>query len=107
MNPQFLHLEDEKTNIFLESLLIDGEDTNDIDPVLSEIFSYYSGLHSNQDIKTREDITTFLNNILSLPKVVQETDSMIGDIMELEVEQAIKQLKLGKSPGSDGLTSSF
>ena len=50
MNPQFLHLEDEKANIFLESLLIDGEETSTIDPVLTEIFSYYLNLYSNQDI---------------------------------------------------------
>ena len=42
-----------------------------------------------------------------LPKVVQNTESMQGDITETEILKAIKQLRLGKSPGSDRLTSCF
>ncbi len=43
--PRFLHLEDEKPAQFLESLIINGKDEVDINPILSEIFTFYSDLY--------------------------------------------------------------
>ncbi len=52
----FLHLEDEKPAMFLKSLLINGKDENQIDLVLSQIFSFYSDLYQEQDTKTEDEI---------------------------------------------------
>ena len=103
----FLYLEDKKPVQFLESLLINGKDENQIDTVLMEIFSFYSDLYQEQDTKTKDEINAFLSAIPLLLKVVQNTESMQGDITETEILEAIKQLCIGKSPSSDGLTSSF
>ena len=107
MSPGFLHLEDDKPVQFLESLLINGKDENQIDPVLSEIFSFHSDLYQGRDTKTDDEINAFLHSIPSLPKVLQNTESMQLDITETEVLEAIRQLCMGKSPSSDGLMSSF
>ncbi len=45
MHPGFLYLEDEKPAQFLESLMINGKDEVDINPILSEIFTFYSNLY--------------------------------------------------------------
>ena len=49
----------------------------------------------------------FLEQIPSIPKVLENTDSMTFPIHHSEVEAAIKQLCPGKSPGSDGITANF
>ncbi len=107
MSPGFLHLEDTKMIGFLESLSINGKDTSDVGVVLSEINKFYTELYSNHDTCSDEDIQDFLDTIPSLPEVLLNTDEMTGDITVSEVENAIKQLHLGKSPGFDGLTAAF
>ena len=76
MRPGFLHLQDKKPAQFLKSLLINGKDENQIDSVLTEIFSFNSDLYQEQDTKTEDKIKAFLSAIPSLPKVVQNTESM-------------------------------
>ncbi len=49
MAPGFLHLEDDKTSLCLEELLINGHVTkNDVD-ILEEIHQFYSNLYSHQN----------------------------------------------------------
>ncbi len=60
-------------------------------------------LYSNHDMVTCE-IVDFLANI-EVPKLSSNVDSR--PISEAEVLTAIAKLKVGKSPGTDGLTAAF
>ncbi len=52
------------------------------------------------------EIKAFLHNIPSLPKM-HLTDSLVSPITGTKVESAIKKLRMGKAPGSDGLMADF
>ena len=67
MSPGFLYLEDLKSFSFLESLLINGTDDSNIDRVLSAIYAFYSDLYGQKDVKTVNEIKTFLDSIPSIP----------------------------------------
>ncbi len=107
MCPGFLHLEDIQPIPGLESLIVDGVSTMNLDVILSEMHSFYSDLYSNWDCVSDTEIKEFLNSIPSLPKVLEGTDDLISVISSDEVEAAIKQLWTGKAPGSNGLTADF
>ena len=107
MTPDFLYLEDIKTNFSLDSLLIDGEETLDLDMVLSEMYKFYSGLYSAEDLASEKEMDTFLLSLSDLPITVGDTSSMCQEITEKEIEMAIIELKSGKAPGSDRLTANF
>ena len=104
MVPGFLHLEDVKLLSGLESLLVKGKSTSNLDSILSEIFDFYLDLYSNQDTVSDATIADFLNSIPSLPRVWENTDELTFDISADEIETAIKQLCPRKSLGCDGLT---
>ncbi len=57
------------------------------------------------DTKSTMEILCFLRD-LDLPSVMS-TESLVGPITFQEVEDAIKKLRVGKSPGSDNLTAVF
>ncbi len=107
MTPDFLYLEDIKTNFSLDLLLIHGEETSDLDIVLSEMHKFYSGLYSAEHLASDEEMDAFLLSLLNLPTTVGDTSSMCQEIMEKEIEMAIIDLKSGKVPGSDGLIANF
>lgn len=56
---------------------------------------------------TDNEIDLFLQKIPSIPHVSLATDDLLSPMTVTEVEDAIKKLCLGKTPGSDGLTSEF
>ena len=107
MPPDLLHLEDVKQTTFLESLRLDNTVTSDVTQILHEITVFFSDIYSKQDSVNAEEIDTFLSTLSSLPKVLDDTMAMTVEISEQEVEEAIKQLKGDKAPGSDGLTAAF
>ncbi len=75
--------------------------------VLTAITEFYTDLYSCQDKHSNEEISKFLDEILSLPKVKQDTSQLIQPISKKEIEAAIKSLRPGKAPGCDRLTSKF
>ena len=107
MSLKFLHLEDTKGTPMLESLMIDGEITSDVGDILAELHTFYKDLYGCHDSKMDIEIEHFLNSLTCIPEVIGDTSNMIGEIMHSEVEKAIKSLRLGKSPGSDGLIADF
>ncbi len=107
MTSQFLHLEDIKQNAFLETLQINDSLISDITIVLSEINTFYSDLYSCKDQVTELEIDKFLNSLINLPHIVDDTTAQRMEISEKEVEKAIDTLKSRKAPGSDELTTAF
>ena len=81
MSPGFLHLEDIQPVPGLESLIVDGVSTTNLDVILSEMHSFYSDLYSNWDCVSDMEIKEFLNSIPSLPKVLENTDDYIHNIL--------------------------
>ncbi len=55
----------------------------------------------------KKQIQDFLNGITSLPRITHEIHTLVGPITSKEVQDAIKHLCTGKSPGCDLLTSDF
>ncbi len=107
-NKKFLHLEDVKRNNPLDCLKTkDGTECHDMESTLEILHDFYSNLYSSKDKQTSAvDIEAFLNKIESLP-CLSFMPELIGPITATEVESAIKRLRLGKAPGSDGLTVDF
>ncbi len=90
------HLKDSDGNI----KSTDGE-------ILEIAGEFYQKLYSSKNI-TNEKISEYLDNI-DLDKKLTNAEKMMCDekITIKEVENVIKNLKPGKSPGCDGLTTEF
>ncbi len=61
-------------------------------------------MYKEQNKHSPDDIESFLS-ALDLPQMTVET--VVGPIMEEEVQAAIMKLKPSKAPGSDGLMAGF
>ncbi len=107
MSPHFLHLEDNKNCFPLESLIINGVEQKDTSLVLDEIYSFYSSLYSENDLKSALEINEFLAALSDLPHIKMDTTAMTFEITEKEIQDATDQLIHGKAPNSDDLTSCF
>ncbi len=59
MAPSFLHLKDEKTSLFLEKLLINGNMESDDDKILKELHTFYADLYSKRVNKMSGQIIDF------------------------------------------------
>ncbi len=105
ISPDFLHLEDKlHGSIDITKLYSSDGDIVSGDDVLTVMKSFYTDLYEAQDQVSKSEIDTFLEKI-QIPELVSEIEE--GDITEQEVHKAIEKLKIGKSPGTDGLTASF
>ncbi len=105
MCPEFLHLEDELSQRLDIGQLynVAGEIAQGND-VLGVMRDFYVNLYSNKDHVSTKDIQIFLDK-LDIPKLkslVEDTE-----VTEQEVLNAIGKLKIGKTPGTDGLTAAF
>ena len=105
---KFLHLEDVKHQNPLQMLLDShGCETTSIDEVIDVLHDYYADLYVSKEMTcTRAEIDCLLSGITLLPRLAA-SDDLGSLITEEEVLLAIKSLHLGKSPGSDGLTTDF
>lgn len=106
MVKSFLHLEDIHANITLNEIWNGSKYVSTSDEVLPVLHDFYSCLYENSDVKNSEQIQNFLDT-LSLPKLHDGGESLLGPITSEEVETAIKKLCPGKAPGIDGLTADF
>ncbi len=108
MSPSFLNLETtRKMGCSLSSVINEMGCHSSTAGVLTVITEFYTDLYSCQDKYSKEEIGKFLDDILSLPKVKQDTSQLIQSIGKEEIEAAIKSLRPMKAPGCDGLTSEF
>ncbi len=68
MSPSFLNLERAKTiKPTLQSILIDDQEVNETESVLTAITDFYSDLYACHDHHSEVEIQQFLNEIPSLP----------------------------------------
>ena len=84
-----------------------GTFTSNNKEILEEEYAFYKNLYKADDIP-KEDIKTYLRdtgnvNILN----EHEANTLEGIISETECQNALRNMKLNKSPGSDGLPVEF
>ena len=108
MSPSFLNLEKAKSiKPTLQSVLIEDQEVNETESVLTAIMDFYSDLYACHDQCSEAEIQQFLNEIPSLPWVMQDSAALTVPITSTDIVEAIASLWLGKSPGCDGLTAEF
>ncbi len=107
MSLDFLHLEDERTYLFLEKILVAGEVVTDDEKILNKVGNFYTNLYRAKSEKSCQQIQDFLKSVGSLLHTMQDTSGLVGPVTEKEVLSAISCLRSSRSPGSDGLTSEF
>ena len=74
--------------------------------ILNEIQNFYQNLYNSQNIPDT-NIHKYLEDF-TLPTLNDNQKKNIGSfITEKEIDNAIKEMNLNKSPGSDGLTAEF
>ena len=75
--------------------------------ILNEASSFYKKLYSNDNVDI-DDIDRFFNNIDIGNKLSKKDKEFCDGVISIkELREAVHNLKLNKSPGSDGLTSDF
>ncbi|KAF7650888.1 hypothetical protein LDENG_00119260 [Lucifuga dentata] len=91
----------------IKSLLINNQTVTDPAVITMEIISFYSKLYSSSF--SNDEANNFFNNIQDLiPTVEKEFAELCdADITSDELDNAVNNLSLDKSPGSDGLTANF
>ena len=89
----FLHLEDIKRSVTLESLYkSDGSETKENDEILEILHDLYKNLYAHSESSPSQDeINEFLSSTPSIPKVLGTTLTLTLPISTMEVENAIKR----------------
>ena len=104
----FLNLENSRqtANTIYKIKTKDGEIVHDNRDILNVTENYYDTLY-NSTKPTTKNIKDYLNKI-DIPKLNAEEEIICeGEITTDECDQVIKELKLNKSPGLDGLPGEF
>ena len=84
-----------------------GAYTSDNNEILEEEYKFYSNLYAADDIP-EDDIKKYLNDTNNLNTLNDNENKVLeGSVSETECENAINNMKLNKSPGSDGLPVEF
>lgn len=91
----------------IQSLNIEGVTTNDQDQVNEEILQFYSNLYktnysAENDIAFFERLTGSIGTLDEDLRILME-----GELAIEELDEAVKPMPRGKSPGIDGLTVEF
>ncbi len=107
MSPRFLNLEKGWRENTLTSVLKDGTELTSVEDILTVITDFYANLYDCHDTKTSYQIESFLVSIPTLPVITQDLTTLTLPITEKEILEAITMLRLGKTPGCDGLTAKF
>ena len=96
------------------STLILENDTQTSDPkiIMEEQKKFYENLYKEKTTSNTQEKEKakehFLNPNNNIPKIdEEEKDTLEQDIDIKEISQALKEMKNGKSPGSDGYTTNF
>ena len=81
-----------------------GEEISDTKEIVEETRQFYEKLYSSTNVD-EEGATEFLEN---LPKLNEnEKDALEGYLTLNEIASSLKNMKNGKSPGTDGMTVDF
>ena len=104
----FLHLENQQTNHnrFQKIKDIHGNYIDQPGPMIQCINSFYEELYTSDNING-DQMQTILNEIKTNLFDDNKVKTLVKDIDEVELRQALYQMKTGKSPGIDGLTVEF
>jgi hypothetical protein len=105
----FLNLEKRNYNMKCITKLLD-ENSDEIskpDEILTYEEHFYKRLYSETNVEAGEEITNFFKNETLLRLSNEDREICEGQISIEEIGKALKQLKNGKSPGSDGFTTDF
>lgn len=117
------HLEGEKSTKYFCNLenrhyqektitkLVDsnGKDLNDINDILNEQKTYYENLYkAKRSNNTKRNLDTFFPDEHTINKLTEDQSlELEHEISEGECLAVLKNMKLNKSPGSDGFTVEF
>jgi len=95
MNNNITHIQNEQ-----------GTKVETHEEIESELLNYFKQAHHKPHIDRSLAIEKITRNI---PKIISEehNELLLRPIDLQEVEAAVRQLKAGKAPGSDGFTSNF
>ena len=106
ISPSFLHLEDIQNKTFMNKLWNGNTFVYSFDEILPILHEFYSHLYDKNSSASLPMIDKFLSSLTDLPHL-DNCESLIGPITCKEIEDAIHKLNMGKSPGSDSLTTIF
>lgn len=105
----FLGLEKSRANakLFPNIELDNGDIIVDQFDILKTQKNYYENIYGRTDTFSQEKTDTFLHNC-NVPKLSDKEKNMCeGNICVEEASKALKMMKNGSSPGSDGITTEF
>jgi len=107
-NKYFLNLEKKQQISNVINILKDenGHEISDSHELLEECCNFYNKLYTSQSIPDK-NIDEYLSSI-NIPSLSM-SDKVVceDDITEKEIYEAVKNLKNGKSPGTDGIVPEF
>jgi len=97
-----------RKNNIIKLKLKDETETEDQEIILKGEENFYRALYDSSkiNIETTES-NTFFENELIKPLSNESANICKGKITKEEGKKALNELEMGKSPGSDGLTSEF
>ncbi len=104
----FLNMEKRNyTNKFITRLIVNGKVIESQKEILEEQKKFYHNLYSQHVDENKEEIEKFLGDENIRPITEQQARTCEGQITEVEIKRAIKGMKNGKTPGSDGFPVEF
>ncbi len=106
MSPSFLYLEDIRNRTSMNKLWNGNTFVYSSDEILPILYEFYSHLYDENSTASLPMIDEFLASLTSLPHL-DSCESLTGPITCKEIEDAIYKLNVGRSPSSDGLTTTF
>lgn len=91
---------------FIPDLYSQGSLVTNTSEIMTEFEAYYTALFSDSYEKQNEDLVTqFLSFVTPLSD--EECESISGPITLKEIELAVDQLPMSKTPGPDGMSGEF
>ena len=94
----------------IESIINEHGDVRvSIDGIKSVVYNYYKNLFSaDRSVENSDRLTNmFLNVVEGIPFTTADIRELLKPISEEELWECIEKLKMGKSPGMDGLSAEF
>ena len=107
-NKYFYNLEkSNKSKTHVHSLIIDNTETHDQVTIMRKLNTYYSSLYARKSIKTEKECLDYLADINAPILTNEEQHLCEGQLMSVEVFDALSNMQADKTPGNDGLSKEF